>query len=166
VEVGPTTLMAARVVQHKPASQRPFEAVKADIERQLAQREARSLAARRGAERLAELKKGNTAGAAFGPVKIVGRDKNAGFPPAAVSRIFSADPSALPAYVGVEVPAGYAVYRISKVLESEPDEARQRAVQTELGRANGEQEFRSFLTGLRGDAGVEINRQALEKKPQ
>jgi hypothetical protein len=66
----------------------------------------------------------------------------------------------------MELPAGYALYRISKVVESEPDDARQRAVQAELGRASGEQEFRSFLAGLRADAKVEINRDALEKKPQ
>jgi hypothetical protein len=58
------------------------------------------------------------------------------------------------------------VYRIGKVIDVPPDEARQRAVQTELGRANGEHEFRSFLAGLRADAKVEINRDVLQKKPQ
>jgi peptidyl-prolyl cis-trans isomerase D len=166
VEVGPSALMAARVVQHKPASQRPFEAVKADIERQLALKEARAIAAKRGAERLAELKKGNAGAVTFGPAKTVARDRSAGLQPAALSRVFGADAAALPAYVGVEVPAGYAVYRISKVLDTEPDDARRRAVQTELGRANGEQEFRSFLAGLRSGTSVEINREALEKKQQ
>jgi peptidyl-prolyl cis-trans isomerase D len=165
VEAGPSVLVAARLLEHKAATQRPFEAVKADIERRLAQQEARAIAAKRGTERLAELDKG--AGAVpFGPVKTVSREKTAGLPPAAVSRIFSADASRLPAYVGTEVPSGYAVYRVSKVLDTEPDEARQRAVQSELGRANGEQEFRSFLAGLRASTGVEINRQALEKKQQ
>ncbi len=166
VEAGSGVLVAARLLEHKPATQRPFEAVKADIERRLAQQEARAIAAKRGAERLAELNKGGAGAVAFGPVKRVSRENTAGLPPAAVSRIFSADASRLPAYVGTEVPAGYAVYRVSKVVDTEPDEARQRAVQSELGRANGEQEFRSFLAGLRASAGVEINRQALEKKQQ
>jgi peptidyl-prolyl cis-trans isomerase D len=164
IDVGQSTLVAARVVEHKAATQRPFEAVKADIERQLAQKEARALAAKRGAERLAELKKGGSA--PFGPVKTVSRERATGLSQDAVARIFRADASALPAYVGMELPAGYALYRISKVVESEPDDARQRAVQAELGRASGEQEFRSFLAGLRADAKVEINRDALEKKPQ
>jgi peptidyl-prolyl cis-trans isomerase D len=164
IDVGQNTLVAARVVEHKPASQRAFDAVKADIERQLAQKEARALAAKRGAERLAELKKGGTA--PFGAVKTVSRDKPAGLPQDALARIFRADASALPAYVGVELPNGYALYRVGKVIESEPDDARQRAVQAELGRANGQEEFRSFLAGLRADTKVEINREALEKKPQ
>ena len=166
VEAAPNTLVAARMVEHKAASQRPFEAVKADIERLLAQRQAREIAAKRGAERLAALKKGDVKGVAFAPAKTVSREKAAGLAPAAVSRVFSVDASALPAYVGVEVPAGYALYRVSKVIDTEPDEARQRAVQSELGRANGEEEFRSFLTGLRADVGVEINRELLDKKPQ
>jgi peptidyl-prolyl cis-trans isomerase D len=166
IEVAQNALLAARVVEHKPASQRPFEAVKADIERLLAQKEALAIAAKRGAERLAELKKGNAAAVPFGAAKTVSREKAAGLPQEAVTRIFRADVSALPAYVGVELPSGYALYRISKVSEVEPDEARQRAVQTELGRANGEQEFRSFLAGLRAEAKVEINREALEKKAQ
>jgi peptidyl-prolyl cis-trans isomerase D len=166
VEAAPNTLVAARMIEHKAASQRPFEAVKADIERLLAQRQAREIAAKRGAERLAQLKKGDVKGVAFAPAKTVSREKTAGLAPAAVSRIFSVDASALPAYVGVEVPAGYALYRVSKVIDTEPDEARQRAVQSELGRANGEEEFRSFLTGLRADVGVEINRELLDKKPQ
>jgi peptidyl-prolyl cis-trans isomerase D len=167
VEAAPNVLVSGRVLERKPASQRPFETVKADIARLLAQREARAIAAKRGAERLAELKKGGAAaGLSFGPAKTIVRDKPAGLQPAAVARVFGADASKLPAYVGIEVPAGYAVYRISKVVDSEPDEARQRAVQTELGRANGEEEFRSFLTGLRAGAGVEINRELLEKKQQ
>ena len=166
VEAGPGAIVAARLIEHKPASQRPFEAVKADIERQLARREAHAIAAKRGEERLAELKKGSAGAVPFGPVKSISRDKPAGLAPAAVSRIFSADAASLPTYVGVEVPAGFAVYRISKVVDTDPDEARQRAVQTELGRANGELEFRSFLTGLREDVGVEVNRKALENKQQ
>jgi peptidyl-prolyl cis-trans isomerase D len=164
IEVGQNALMAARIAEHKPASQRPFEAVKADIERQLAQKEARALAAKRGAEQLEQLKKGGAAQVAFGPARTVSRDRASGLPEDALARIFRADVSKLPAYVGVETPGGYALYRISRVIDVPADEARQRAVQTELGRANGEQEFRSFLAGLRADSKVEINRSALEKK--
>jgi peptidyl-prolyl cis-trans isomerase D len=166
VEVGQNALMAARVVDYKPASQRPFESVKADIARQLAQREARALAARRGAEQLAELKKGNAAAVSFGPAKVVSREQPTGLTEDAAARIFRADVSTLPAYVGVDLPNGYALYRIGKVIDVQPDEARQRAVQTELGRANGSEEFRSFLAGLRSDAKIEINRELLEKKAQ
>jgi peptidyl-prolyl cis-trans isomerase D len=166
IEIGPNTLVAARVVEHKQASQRPFDAVKADIARQLAQSEARALSAKRGAERLEQLRKGDAKAVSFGASKVVSRDRPTGLTEEAAARIFRADVSALPAYVGVDLPNGYAIYRIGRVTDVQPDEARQRAVQTELGRSNGGQEFRSFLAGLRADASVGINRSALEAKPQ
>ena len=39
VEVAQSTLVAARVLEHKPASVRPFESVRADIETMLAKGE-------------------------------------------------------------------------------------------------------------------------------
>ena len=59
---------------------------------------------------------------------------------------------------------GYVIYRVTRVVDVQPDETRARSVQSELGRASGAQEFKSFLDGLRADAKVEINRAALEKK--
>jgi peptidyl-prolyl cis-trans isomerase D len=166
IEVAQNALMAARVVEHKPASQRPFEAVKSDIARQLAQQDARALAAKRGAERLEELKKGSSAAVSFGPAKLFSRDRTQGLREQAVARVFRADAAKLPAYVGVELPDGYALYRLSRVIDVEPDEARQRSVQAELGRANGGEEFRSFLAGIRAEVKVEINKELLEKKAQ
>jgi peptidyl-prolyl cis-trans isomerase D len=164
VEVTPSTFVAARVVEDKPASQRPFEAVKADITKALAQEQAQALARKQGAEQLERLKKGETLSLSFGPTKLVTRDRTQGLRDEAVARIFRVDATKLPAYAGVETPEGYTLYRVSKVIDAAPDEARQRATQMELGRANGGQEFRSFLAGLRGNASVEINRDALQSK--
>jgi hypothetical protein len=66
----------------------------------------------------------------------------------------------------VESNNGYVIYRVTRVVDVQPDETRARSVQSELGRASGTQEFKSFLDGLRADAKVEINKAALEKKTQ
>jgi peptidyl-prolyl cis-trans isomerase D len=166
VETAPGVLVSARVVDHKPASLRPFDEVKGDIAKQLAQQEALALARKRGAERLEELKKGNAPAERFGPTKLVSRDQPQDLGPDALSRIFGADASKLPAYAGVESNNGYVIYRITRVVDVQTDEARARSVQSELGRAGGMQEFKSFLDGLRADAKVEINKAALEKKQQ
>jgi len=76
------------------------------------------------------------------------------------------DASKPPVYAGVETNDGYSIYRVSRVVDVQPDETRRRSVQTELGRASGVQQFKSFLDSLRADAKVEINREALEKKVQ
>src|SRR6266545_2916729 len=132
--------------------------------RQLAQREALALARRRGAERLEELRKGKVPAARFGATRLVSRDNPQDLGPEAQSQIFRADASKLPAYVGAESKNGYVIYRVGRAIDVEPDETRQRSAQSELGRASGTQEFKSFLDGLRADTKVEINRAVLEKK--
>ncbi len=166
VETAPGVLVSARVLDHKPASPRPFDEVKGDIAKQLAQQEALALARKQGAERLGELKKGNASGERFGATKLVSRDQPQDLNPDALSKIFGADASKLPAYAGLESNNGYVIYRVTRVVDVQPDETRARSVQSELGRASGMQEFKSFLDGLRADAKVEINKAALEKKQQ
>jgi peptidyl-prolyl cis-trans isomerase D len=166
VETAPNTLVSARVVNHKPASRRPFDEVKSEIARELARGEALALARRQGAERLEELRKGKVPAARFGATRLVSRDNPQDLGPEALSQIFRADASKLPAYVGAESKNGYVIYRVGRVIDVEPDETRQRSAQSELGRASGAQEFKSFLEGLRADTKVEINTAVLEKKTQ
>ena len=164
VETAPSVLVSARVLNHKPASQRPFDEVKGDLAKQLARQEALVLARRQGEERLEELKKGNASAVRFGTTKLVSRDEPQDLGPEALSKIFGADASKLPVYAGLESNNGYAIYRVTRVVDVQPDEARARSVQSELGRASGTQEFKAFLDGLRADAKVEINKAAVEKK--
>ena len=165
IEVSPGTLVSARVTEFKPASQRPFDEVKDAIAEQLAREEAVALARQHGAESLEELRKGAAPATGFGAPKLVSREDPKGLSAEALSRIFRADASKLPAYVGMESPNGYVIYRISRVIDVQPDEGRERGMQSELARARGAQEFRSFLAGLREDTKVDINAAALESKP-
>ena len=164
IETGPNTLVSARVTDHKPASRRPFDEVKGEIARELAQQEALALARKRGAERLEQLRAGKAPATGFGAPKLASRDNPQSLGPEALSQIFRTDASKLPAYVGLDSAKGYAIYRISRVLDVQPDETRERSIQTELGRMSGTQEFKSFLGGLRADGKVEINTSLLEKK--
>jgi peptidyl-prolyl cis-trans isomerase D len=164
VETSPGTLVSARVLSHKAASLRPFEDVKDGIAKQLAQQEALAAARKQGAELLGQLRKGDASKARFGATRLVSRDEAKNLDPAALSQVFAVDATKPPAYAGVESSDGYAIYRVSRVVDIRPDEARERSVQSELGRAYGAQEFKSFLDGLRADAKVDVNKDALEKK--
>ena len=164
IETAPGALVSARVVSQKPSTLRPFDEVKGEIGRQLARQEAQALARKQGMERLEELNKGNASAARFGATKLVSRDQPQELDAGALSQIFRVDAAKLPAYAGLESNNGYVIYRVSRVVDVQPDETRARSVQSELGRASGSQEFRSFLDGLRAKAGVEINKAALEKK--
>jgi peptidyl-prolyl cis-trans isomerase D len=164
IETAPSTLVSARVVNHKPATRRPFDEVKGEIGKLLAQQEALALARKQGIERLEELSKGGASAARFGATKLISRDQPQDLDAGSLSQVFRVDAAKLPAYAGLESKDGYVIYRVSRVVDVQPDETRQRGVQSELGRASGSQEFKSFLDGLRAKASVEINRAVLEKK--
>ncbi len=66
IEVAPNTMMAARVIDYKPAAPRAFDEVKADIRRQLEHNAASELAQKTGKEKLALLQQGKDAGLVFG----------------------------------------------------------------------------------------------------
>jgi peptidyl-prolyl cis-trans isomerase D len=164
IETAPSTLVSARVVNHKPATRRPFDEVKGEIGKLLAQQEALALARKQGIERLEELSKGSASAARFGATKLISRDQPQDLDAGSLSQVFRVDAAKLPAYAGLESKDGYVIYRVSRVVDVQPDETRQRGVQSELGRASGSQEFKSFLDGLRAKATVEINKAVLEKK--
>ncbi len=55
IEVGPSAIMAARIVDYRPATTRPFDDVKDEIRRQLVRQAAVDLAQKAGREKLALL---------------------------------------------------------------------------------------------------------------
>ena len=133
IEVAPNTLVAARVLDYKPAAVRPFETVKNDIETMLKAKESAALATSRGEARLAELKAGQDK-VNWALVKYVSRLQGKQVSPAAMQAIFRADVQKLPAYAGVELPnnGGYALYKIMSVKPLDKiDEGKRRVLQSE-----------------------------------
>lgn len=166
VEVAPNTLLAARVLEHKPAALKPFDSVKAEIEARLKAQEASALARQAGEARLAELQKGGEDKVGWALVKNVSRLQGRQVPPAAVQAIFKADVHKLPAYVGAEVGGGnYMLYKIMKVSQAESANENQRKVlQSEYGTIVAQEDFAAYLTALRARYKVEINKASLESK--
>jgi peptidyl-prolyl cis-trans isomerase D len=166
VELSRGTLVSARILEHQPATQQPLEQVREEVRKRLVDKEALELARKQGAERLAALRKGETDAVKFGAAKLVSRDAPAGLHPEAITQVFRADAAKLPAFAGVELPNGYGIYRINKVVSKQVDDANQRGIQTELGRAYGSLDFRAYISALRAGARIDINQKLLEKKPQ
>jgi peptidyl-prolyl cis-trans isomerase D len=164
VEVVQGTMLSARVVEHKAASLKPLEEVQKEVVQLLMQKESTSLAWKEGAERLEQLRKGETVSLPFSTPKLVGRDGAEDMPPQVKDAAFRANRSKLPSYVGVELPDGYALVRISKVVPPKLDDNGEKNAQSELGRAMGATEFRAYINGLRTGTKVVINQKAIEPK--
>ena len=96
VEVASNTLVAARVLEHVPASVRPFEEVRADVERFLKLQEAQNQARSQGEARLVELNKGDDKLGWSAPKSASRMEASRlQLPPAAVQALFKADVSKL-----------------------------------------------------------------------
>lgn len=157
VETAPSTLVAGRIVEFKPASKRPLAEVDAAIRQRVTMEEAAKLAAKAGAEKLAAYKKSGDA-SGFAAAKLVSRSKPEGINGLAMQDIMKADTTKLPAYVGVDVPGlGYGVYRISKVQQpAVQDEERRKAEAEQINNITAQQEMHDYIELLKQKAKVKI----------
>jgi peptidyl-prolyl cis-trans isomerase D len=165
IEVAPNTFVAARVIEHKPAQLRPLDGVKADIERKLARDEALRLAREDGEAKLKDLQAGKDAGLKWPAPLAVNRQRPGGLFPQVIDRVFRADAKKLPAYLGVETPAGYAIVQVSKVVDLEKvEDAQRQALAGRLRQAVADEELESTLASLRDRVGVAVKKGALDVK--
>jgi peptidyl-prolyl cis-trans isomerase D len=163
IEAGPSTLIAGRVVEFKPASKRPLADVAAQIRQRVTQEEAMKLARQAGEAKLAAAKASGDA-TGFSAVKVVSRTTQPPINPTAAIAVLKADVSKLPAYVGVELPGqGYGVYRIGKVSQpAQPDQARRKQEAEQINRIVGEQEMYSYIEMLKHKAKAKITAKGAE----
>ncbi|WP_332879685.1 SurA N-terminal domain-containing protein [Massilia sp. S19_KUP03_FR1] len=153
VEAAPSTLIAGRVVDYKPAAKRPLAEVDAAIRQRVTTEEAMRLARAAGEAKMAAAKAAGDA-AGFGPVQVLTRTAQPTINPVAAMAVLKADTSKLPAYVGVDVPGqGYGVYRIAKVAQvGTPDPARRAQEAEQITGAAAQQDMYAFLQALKEKA--------------
>jgi peptidyl-prolyl cis-trans isomerase D len=127
IEVGPNALAAARVLEHRPAAQRPLAEVK-DLIRQRLQRDEAVRLAREAAEaRLADLRK-TPDEKGFGAQRTVSRNAPENLSPAALNAVMRVSADKLPAYVSADNGAGIvAVFNVLSAAMPEKVDAARRA---------------------------------------
>ena len=169
IEVGPNALMAARLLEYKPSAPRPFDEVKEEIRKQLTRQGAVELAQKAGREKLALLEQGRSdrdVGLSFANRVAVARGRPApGFSPDAVTKIFQADATKLPRYVGATSGAGFSIYKLVNVINPpEPEPARLASARKGMADARSREIFDAYIADLKTKAKVEINQANLDKK--
>jgi peptidyl-prolyl cis-trans isomerase D len=160
VEVAPSTLVAGRVVEFKPAAKRPLAEVADQIRQRVTQEEELRLARQAGEAKLAALKASGDA-TGFGDVKVLSRTMTTdpGINRAAALAVLKADVSKLPAYIGLELPGqGYGIYRIGKVtMPAKPDQDRRKQEADSIARAIGNAETYGYIEALKKKAKAKVN---------
>lgn len=167
IELAPGKLVVARVTEHKAASLRSLDEVRADIQKTLTEQKAAELAQQAGSAKLKALQSGTAETLQWSSAKSVSRSTPGDLDKDAISLLFRADASKLPAYVGRVQPDGaYALYRISKVEDPALQEQRVKAASQALSRLESRAEVQAFVAALREQGDVKIHEDKLQKKSQ
>ena len=170
IEVAPNSLIAGRIIEHKPAAARPFAEVRDEIRKQLERKAASELAQKAGEQKLALLQAGKSdkeAGLTFGKPAMVGRGQfQAGLPPEVLNRVFLVSTDKLPAYaIGTNERGGYSIVRIGKVVTPEDtDKARVDMAANRLSDQIGRELLNAYVASLKATSEVKIFQANLEKK--
>jgi peptidyl-prolyl cis-trans isomerase D len=167
IEVAPNTLVAARLLEHKPASIRPLAEVEKAIVASLTREEAGNLARKDGEAKLATLRAGKpVADLKWPSLLAVSRNNPGGLPPPVIDAAMKLEARKLPAYAGTNNPGGgFSIIQVAKVIEAPvADEAKLKATRTRLAQAVTQQEMMSLLAQMRTKADVSISKDALDKK--
>jgi peptidyl-prolyl cis-trans isomerase D len=170
IEVAPNSLIAGRIIEHKPAAARPFAEVKDEIRKQLERKAASELAQKAGEQKLALLQAGKSdkeAGLTFGKPMMVGRGQfQAGLPPEVLNRVFLVNTDKLPAYAsGTNERGGYSIVRVGKVVTPEDtDKARVDMAANRLSDQIGRELLNAYVASLKAGSEVKIFQANLDKK--
>ncbi len=159
IEVGGNTMVAARILEHKPAAARPFNEVREMISQKLQQQQALELAAKQGKALLEQLQRGEKAEVGWAPVQTITRAQRANLDGNMARKVFQANAAKLPQYVGGEVPqSGYVLVRVDAVKDGDkPDDMKRARYLQQLHQMTGEAMFMAFLADARKQADIKVN---------
>ena len=166
IEAAPSTLIAGRVIEYKPAAKRPLAEVDAAIRQRVTIEEATRLAKAAGEAKIAAVPASGDA-AGFGAVQTLTRTKEPAINPVAAMAVLKADVSKLPAYVGVDIPGqGFGVYRINKVAQPVTVDAAGRAQAAEqITNAAAQQDMFAFLQTQKEKAKAKVTAKVSDSGP-
>ncbi len=157
IEVAPNTLLAARVIEYKPASERPLSEVSAGIQQQLLRLQASELAAQQGQKLLGQLQHGDKVNVAWKPAETATRTQRSGMDPALLQAVFRADAGKLPAYVGVDSSNGYVLARIDAVKDDASiDENKLARYEQQIRQLTGEALLMAYMSDVRAHANISV----------
>ena len=166
IEVMPGTIVAARLLEYKPAVVRPFEQVQGEITNTLLRQRAAQLAAQEGRAALEKLRQGKEAEVTWGaPLLVSFTNQIKDLSDDVRKQILRVDTTKLPAYGGVETPLGYTLIRISRTVEPEKlDAEKEKGLTTAMQQSLSQEQNAAFLASLKKKGEVKIRKEALSEK--
>ncbi len=161
VEVAPSQLASARIVEHQPARTLPLAEVKDQVRERLVGQQAAELAKKEGQALLAQLQKaGDTA---LPESVVIGRVGAQGVPRSLIDAVLAADAGKLPAPLGVDLgEQGYIVAKVAQVLPRDPAMGNEQTLQGQYAQAIAGAEIQAYYAALKTRYKAEIKPLAAE----
>ena len=159
IEIAPNTLLAARILEYKPAATRPLVEVQEQIRQKLMRLQAVALAAKQGKLLLEQLQGGASPVVNWTATQTVTRAKTGPLDKELIRKAFQAPADKLPQYVGAETPQdGYILVRIDAVKEApKPEDAKRAGYTQKLRQLTGEEMLRAYLADAKLQASIKIS---------
>lgn len=164
MEIRPGVLVAARVIDVRPAHLKPLAEVSAAIEVKLRAEQSARLLARKGEATMAALAKGEEPGLAWSPFKVVSRQPGDVLDAAGVKAVFRAKTDKLPAYAGfVRADGAYRIVRITRLLDAPaPDPMLAASIESGIVQAQQRSDLKAMLELVKAGQKVKIRPDAIE----
>lgn len=156
VEIAPNTLLAARLLEHKPASIRPLAEVGGSIRQKLLRQQALELAGKQGKMLLEQLQRGEQVNVEWKAPVTVTRVKHAGLNNDLSRQVFQVNASKFPAYTGVENPqGGYMLARLDEVKDiTDIDSVSRVEFLQNMRQLTGDALYKAYLADAKKSLGV------------
>lgn len=166
IEVATNALVAARIMEYKPATVRTLNEVQETIRQKLSHQQALELAAKQGKTLLEQLQRGDKPVLKWGAAQSVTRAQHGSLDTGLVRQIFQANAAKLPLYVGAEdAQNGFVLVRIDAVKEGETiNDAKRAQFARQLRQLTGEEMFQAYLADAKQQATIKVN--LPEKAPE
>ena len=159
IEVSTSVLVAARVLEYRPASVRTLSEVQETIRQKLLHQQALVLAEKQGKALLEQLQRGDKPALSWGTPQAVTRLKHGSLDTGLVRQVFQVNTAKLPQYVGAEdAQNGYVLVRIDAVKEGEPiNDAKRSEYAQQLRQLTGEEIFQAYISNEKKLATINID---------
>jgi peptidyl-prolyl cis-trans isomerase D len=156
LEIRPGVMLAARVMDKKPATQQTLEQVREVVALQLKEDKALALVKTIGKKTLADLQAGQAVRLSWSDPQNIDRLTPSDHADT-VRNIFKLPAHALPGYVGVDTPYGYAIYRVAKIVPpAKEEEAEKKNIEMILLQFYGHTDASTYVQSLQKKTNIKI----------
>lgn len=159
IEVATNTLVAARLLEFKPASVRAFSEVQESIRQKLLRVRAAELASKQGAALLEQLQRGDKPVLAWGADQSVTRAQHGSLDTGLVRKIFQVNADKLPQYIGEEGAQGsFVLVRVDAVKEGAAiDDTKRMRYMQQFRQMTGEAVLQAYLADVKNRTAINVN---------